>query len=201
MTNSVVIASMVSKQSTEPRSKLEEELSNLFLLGMKGEKQEYKHFLNVLSKYLRGYFYKKMQSAPDFVEDLVQEVLIAVHNKRHTYQPQEPLTPWLHAIAKYKYVDFLRAKKHEHLNDSLDDSQELWVEEIPQAFESHTDLTLLMSDLPESHRVAIELTKINGLSVKDAAQMSGLSESAIKVGVHRGLKKLATLIRKSHENT
>ena len=55
---------MVSKQSTEPRSKLEEELSNLFLLGMKGEKQEYKHFLNVLSKYLRGYFYKKNAKRP-----------------------------------------------------------------------------------------------------------------------------------------
>ncbi|MEN9711764.1 MAG: hypothetical protein RLY90_25 [Pseudomonadota bacterium] len=186
-------------QSSE-RSALETELSGLFLLGLQGEKDEYKQFLSVFSKYLRGYFFKKMRNAPDFVEDLVQEVLIAVHNKRHTYEVGEPLTPWLHAIAKYKYVDFLRSKKNEHLNDSLEESQAIWVEEIREPFESSTDLTLLMFSLPQAHRRAIELTKINGLSVKDAAQVSGLSESAIKVGVHRGLKKLAALIRKSHEN-
>ena len=165
--------------------------------GLEGDKDNYKVFLKKLGKYLRGYFMKRMQGAPDFVEDLVQEVLLAVHNKRHTYDRKELVTPWLHAIAKYKYIDFLRKRQKDYSHDSIDDVPELFAVEEINSLQASRDIETILKTLPDHYRVPLELTKIGGLSIREAAESSGMSESAIKIGVHRGLQKLALKFREA----
>jgi RNA polymerase sigma-70 factor (ECF subfamily) len=135
---------------------------------------------------------------PDEVEDLIQETLLAIHNQRHTYDPDQPITAWVHAIAKYKLVDMLRRHgKQSLLSDPLDDAMELMAENDSEAAEARRDLDVLLASLPDKQRLPIVHVKIEGLSVIEAAQLTGLSVSAVKIGVHRGLKALAARIRGS----
>ena len=161
-----------------------------------GDAQAYHGFLKALSAHLRAYFRKRLFQRPDDVEDLVQETLLAVHNQRHTYQTDQPLTAWVHAIARYKLVDLLRARaSREALTDPLDDALDLFTSSDADAAVARRDLHQLLDSLPDRQRLPIVYVKLEGLSVVEAAQRTGMSESAIKVGVHRGLKALAARIR------
>ena len=126
---------------------------------------------------------------------------MAVHNQRHTYDPGQPLTAWIHAIARYKLVDLLRRRAgREVLNDPLDDELEVFAVSEQDAADARRDLGKLLAQLPDRQRLPIVYMKLEGLSVAEAARASGMSEAAVKVGVHRGLKALAVLIRSSDEN-
>jgi len=121
---------------------------------------------------------------------------IAVHNQRHTYEPSEPLTAWLHAIARYKLVDLLRRRgRREALNDPLDDDTEILVASDIEATDARRDIARLLDTLPDRHRLPIVHVKLEGLSVAETAKLTGMSESAVKIGVHRGLKALAARVR------
>jgi RNA polymerase sigma-70 factor (ECF subfamily) len=176
----------------------EKQLRELLVKGLGGDALAYHGFLKALSAHLRAYFRKRLFQRPDDIEDLVQETLLAVHNQRHTYQVNQPLTAWVHAIARYKLVDLLRAREsREALTDPLDDELEVFAESDTDAADAKRDLDKLLAELPEHHRLPIMHIKLEGLSVAEAAQRTGMSESAIKVGVHRGLKALAARIRSS----
>lgn len=173
-------------------------LRDLMVAAQGGDAQAYAGFLRELAPFLRAYFRRRLQALPDDVEDLVQETLLAVHNSRHTYDAAHPVSGWAHAIARYKMVDLLRARAgREALHDPLDEEgAELLTETEPAAAEARRDLRVLLQQLPDKQRLPIEWVKIDGLSVAETARRTGLSESAVKVGVHRGLKVLAALIRK-----
>lgn len=166
------------------------------LLGLAGGTAAYQAFLKELSAYLRAFLRKRLAGSPDDVEDIVQESLLAVHNQRHTYDADQPLTAWVHAIAKYKLVDLLRRRKGLELRtDSLDEEIDLLSSTDTEAAEARRDIAKLLEQLPERQRLPIVYVKLEGLSVVEAAQRTGMSVSAVKVGVHRGLKALAAKIR------
>lgn len=174
----------------------ETRLKQLLLEGINGQAAAYHEFLKQLSVLLRGFFRKKLSGLPDEVEDLVQETLIAVHRQRHTYRTDAPLTAWVYAIARYKLVDLFRARSiREALNDPIDDELELFATDDNDATDAHRDLDKLLAGLPDKQRLPIVHVKLQGLSVMQTAQLTGLSESAVKVGVHRGLKALAARIK------
>lgn len=178
----------------------ETRLREMLLQGLAGDSAVYHAFLKELSAHLRAYLRKRLNRMPDDVEDLVQETLLAVHNQRHTYAPNQPLTAWVHAIAHYKMVDLLRRRAgREALNASIDDAAEdepgLFVASETEAADARRDLAKLLDRLPDRLRLPIVHVKIEGLSVSEAARKTGMSESAVKVGVHRGLKALAALLR------
>ncbi len=169
--------------------------------GLGGDAAAYHAFLKNLSTHLRGFLRVRLVRLPDDVEDLVQETLLAVHNQRHTYDPAQPLTAWIHAIARYKLVDLLRRRSgREQLNDPLDDELEIFAVSDQDADDARRDLGKLLEQLPDRQRLPIVHMKLEGLSVAEAARATGMSEAAVKVGVHRGLKALAGLIRSGHEN-
>ena len=170
----------------------EERLRAQFLLALGGDAAAYQDFLRTLSAHLRGFFRRRMFQHPDEVEDLVQETLLAIHNNRHTYQPEQPLTAWVHGIARYKLVDLLRARsRREALHEPLDDSLELFAEADTEAADARRDLHQLLAPLPERQRRAVVMTKLEGASAAETAAAMGMSEVAVKVGVHRALKALA----------
>ena len=175
----------------------ESRLRALLVAAQGGDETSYAGFLRETAALLRPFFRRRLAQLPDDIEDLVQETLIAVHNKRHTYDPSLPVTTWMVAIARYKMVDLLRARAgRDALNDPLeDDLDELASDAEPAANEARRDLRVLLAQLPDKQRLPIEYVKIEGLSVEETAQRTGLSASAVKVGVHRGLKVLAARVR------
>ena len=176
-------------------NKTESHLRERLVSGLEGDEKAYLIFLKDLSAHLRAFFRKRLTQLPDEVEDLVQETLLAIHNQRHTYDAGQPLTSWIHAIAKYKFVDFLRRRAgREALNDPLDDTSELFAASDSEAADARRDVLKMLDLLPERQRLPIQHVKIEGLSIVEAADITGMSESAIKVGIHRGLKALAAII-------
>ena len=175
---------------------IEEQLRTLLLLGLAADAAAYQRFLKQLSAHLRAFLRRRLAQRPDEVEDLVQETLLAIHNQRHTYRPEMPVTAWAHAIARSKLIDWLRAHRvKEALNDPLDDASELFASSDSEAALAKRDLGQLLQTLPDRQRLPIVHVKLEGLSVVETAQLTGMSESAVKVGVHRGLKALAAKIR------
>jgi RNA polymerase sigma-70 factor (ECF subfamily) len=174
----------------------EERLRELMVCGLAGDNRAYESWLKEIAAHLRAFFRKRLTHLPDEVEDLVQETLLALHNQRHTYASEQPLTPWVHAIARYKMVDMLRRRSsREALSDPLDDEHELLLATDSRAADALRDVTRMLQQLPERQRLPIEYVKLQGLSVTEAARVTGFSESAVKVGIHRGLKALAALFR------
>lgn len=176
----------------------ENRLRELLVRGLDGDAAAYHQFLKALSAHLRAYFRKRLFQRPDEVEDLVQETLLAVHNQRHTYRTDQPLTAWVHVIARYKLIDLLRSRAtREALTDPLDDELEVFAASDSDAADARKDLGKLLAGLPDRQRLPIVHVKLEGLSVVEAAQLTGMSVSAIKIGVHRGLKALAAKVRGS----
>ncbi|MEJ8835365.1 sigma-70 family RNA polymerase sigma factor [Ramlibacter sp. AN1133] len=171
---------------------VESELHALFLRGQAGDAKAYHAFLRRLGAHLRAYLARRLFGWPDEVEDLVQECLLAMHNQRHTYEPDQPLTAWVHAIARYKLIDLLRAKSaREALHDPLDDELAVFAASAEEASDARKDVAGLLETLPDRHRLPILHVKLEGRSVAETAKLTGMSESAVKVGIHRGLKALA----------
>ena len=174
----------------------EAHLKDLLVRGLSGEAASYEAFLRELSAFLRAFLRGRLMRVPDEVEDLVQETLLAVHNQRHTYDAAQPLTAWVHAIARYKLIDFLRRRAgREAMNDPLGDEDDLLATSDEEAREARRDMAVLLAKLPDRHRLPIQHVKIEGLTVAETAKLTGMSESAVKVGIHRGLKALSALIR------
>ena len=176
---------------------LENTLHALLTRALAGDNGAYRQFLVHSAARLRAYFRRRLLADPGDIEDLVQETLLAIHNSRHTYRSSEPVTVWLHAIARYKLVDDLRARAARRASDlPLDeDAEAAWVDAAPDAAEARRDLFVLLQTLPERMRLPIVHVKLEGLSVAETAARTGMSESAVKIGIHRGLKRLALQAR------
>jgi RNA polymerase sigma-70 factor, ECF subfamily len=174
----------------------EDRLRGLLVRGLAGDAPAYRECLEALSAHLRAFFRRRLIRLPDEVEDLVQETLLAIHNQRHTYDPGQPLTAWVHAIARYKLIDLLRRRAvRDALNDPLDDDLEVFLASETEAADARRDVARLIERLPDRQRLPIVHMKLEGLSVVETARLTGMSESAVKVGVHRGLRALARLMR------
>jgi RNA polymerase sigma-70 factor (ECF subfamily) len=123
------------------------------------------------------------------IEDLVQETLIAIHTRRGSFERDRPFTPWLFSIARHKLVDhFRRTVRHQPI-DGLEDI--LVSEGFEQSSNAALDVDRLLQALPAKQAHVIRETKIQGLSVAEVAAQRGISQSDVKVSVHRGLKTLA----------
>lgn len=174
---------------------IESQLRALFGQSQQGDRQAYKKLLERMASLVRAYLRRRLTGQDADVEDLVQEVLLAVHTKRHTYNPNQPITAWMHAIARYKLIDFWRRVQRlgEH-GLSAEDASALVGESSIEAFEAQRDLTAVMSQLSQAQQDVLTLVKLQGLGVAEAAQQLGMTESAVKVHTHRGIRKLASLL-------
>jgi len=173
------------------------ELKALMLASLGGNAASHRMLLARLSGRLRAYYKGKLAGIGRVAaeaEDLVQEAVLAIHLNRHTYDPGEPLTPWVHAIARYKLVDFLRRTRASRADVPIQEADEIMAHDDHNAAESSYDIRRLMERLPKNMQCAVEAVKLDGLSTVEAAKRCGLSESGVKVNVHRGLRTLAALI-------
>jgi RNA polymerase sigma-70 factor, ECF subfamily len=173
----------------------EAELKALMLAALAGDAAAYRALLTALGSQLRRYYARRLASADAAsADDLVQETLIAVHTRRATYDTSLPFTPWLYAVARYKLMDHLR-RARARPTVAIEDAGELFAEDETEAALARRDLDKLLAALPEATQAAIRRVKLEGFSTADAAEASGRSEVAVRVGIHRGLKALGAKLR------
>jgi len=173
-------------------------LRPLWVRAQRGDDAAYREALRRIAVRLRGWLRRRLQSLPDEVEDLVQETLLAIHLQRGTYDPAVPVSRWVLAIARHKLIDLWRRRgRRDALNDPLDDVAEGALPAVSDELPVQRDLATLLGTLPPAQQHAITMTKLEGLSMAAASARSGVTVSALKVQVHRGLKRLAELARKA----
>ena len=191
------------------QNELEQQLRPLWLSAQAGDETAYRQALGLCAGRLRGYFGRRLAADPHEVEDLVQETLLALHLQRGTYDTllalhlqrgtydnSVPVTAWLHGIARHKLIDQLRRRgRSRQLFEPLDDVPDDLHPVHDAESTAGRDLKVLFQSLPSAQREAILDTKIEGLSVAESARRRGVSESAVKVYVHRGLRRLAKLLQ------
>jgi RNA polymerase sigma-70 factor (ECF subfamily) len=147
----------------------------------------------LLSPQLYRFFAGKMGSRTD-AEDMLQDVWLRVHRVRHTYRPNEPLLPWVYAIALRVRVDNYRKRKH---IASRERAAEVLPEPPSQKNELKTDLPAfedLVASLPESQREVLTMLKVNGLSLEEVARATSSTVGAVKQKAHRAYHQLRNLL-------
>lgn len=172
----------------------EAKLKALMVAGLNGHSRAYEALLRLSAERLRAYYRRRMPGREADVEDLVQESLIAIHRKRASYDPGLPFTAWLHGIARYRLIDHLR-REYRRATLPLDDELEPADGGAVDAILAEIDVVSLLARLSPKQADAIRLTRIEGHSVRDAAELSGQSEPSIKINVHRGIGRLVAAIK------
>jgi RNA polymerase sigma-70 factor (ECF subfamily) len=169
----------------------EEQLHGLMMRGLDGDAHSHAALLRAVRRLLTSFFRTRMRDQVE-VEDLVQEALIAVHERRASFDRRRRFTPWLFAIARYKLVDHFRHSPRHQTIEGLDEI--LVAEGFEASSNARLDVDRLLRSLPEKQARAILQTRILGLSVAEAARSAGIGESDLKVSAHRGLKALAARV-------
>jgi RNA polymerase sigma-70 factor (ECF subfamily) len=165
-------------------------LRALMLKALKGDARAYADLLAQLTRHLRAYYGRRLSAAPEDAEDLVQETLIAMHRRRDSYDPNQPLTAWVYAIARYRLIDHYRRSKV-RATVPLEDAGALFAADEVEPAMARRDVSRLLDRLPAARAALIRATKIEGFTNAEAGEAVGLSEGAVKVNVHRGLKALS----------
>lgn len=168
-------------------------LAQLMRLSQQGDRRAYATLLEECARWLQRYFRRRVP--PHQIDDLVQDVLLALHRKRAAWDATRAFLPWLAAIARYRWVDHLR-KVYRNETEELED-RDAAEESSEEAVLARLSLDRLFVQLPAGQAQVIELVKIEGLSIAEASDKTGQSESLVKVNIHRGLKRLSTLIERA----
>lgn len=162
-----------------------------------GDWRAYGRLLEEVVPYLRQFARRRLRNADD-IEDVVQEILLTIHAIRHTYDPRRPFGPWLVTIASRRISDRVRrrafllsrevplAPEHETLSEAQAN--------LPDAGVDGQRLRGLIERLPPAQRWAVKLLRLQEMSLKEAANVSGMSVAALKAASHRALKALRARI-------
>jgi RNA polymerase sigma-70 factor, ECF subfamily len=158
-----------------------------------GDREAYAELMtelaDVIGAYLRARFGAARDS--DFLEDCVQEALLALHRVRHTWDPRLPFRPWMFAIVRHKVIDLLRRRAVRRSEPVRADE---WADR--ERDPSHgLDGARLLAALEPSYREALVLTKLEGYSLEEAAARAGVSTSAMKSRVHRAIQMVQRSLR------
>jgi len=174
-------------------SKREVDWADLMRAANAGDGAAYQRLLGQLAPALRASARRGLARAGRPVndaEDVVQETLLAIHLKRHTWDATAPIGPWIAAIARNKLVDALR-RQNRHVAVPIDDvSDFLAANEVPADYAAQ-GVERPLEALPERQRVVVRAIAVEGASIADAAKRLSMSEGAVRVALHRGLTSLA----------
>ncbi len=165
-----------------------EPMGDLMARAQAGDSVAYRQLLERARLWLARFYRSRLP--PGVVEDAVQDALIALHAKRATWDPARPFEPWLRAIARYTWIDRLRAMARRP-EAELEDVHAAPADGGPEAA---SDLVRLLARLKPAQAEAIRLTRLVGLTIEEASRATGQSVPLVKINVHRGLKRLTRLV-------
>lgn len=168
-------------------------LDDLLRAANRGDQRAYEAFLRAVSPVVRGIARARAGGlGGDVVEDIVQETLLAIHQKRHTWREDMAVRPWLYAIVRYKVVDAFRARGR-RVHVPIDDFAEVLPAEAGPDPTEQSDADRVIARLdPRSARI-VRAIGLEGASIAETANTLHMTETAVRVALHRGLKKLARL--------
>lgn len=164
----------------------------LMMAAQAGDAAAYRRLLGEISPAIRAFLRSRLFN-PDHVEDVMQETLLAVHEARHTYRPEQPFRNWMYGIARHKMLDYFRKQRRQSAYEISDEDLVTFLKDPannPEEALSGQDLHALLAKLPERQQEVLRLTKIEGYSMAEAAARLGMTETAAKVTAHRGYRKL-----------
>lgn len=158
-----------------------------------GDRAAYERLLHALAAVLRPVMQRGLSRAGrelSEAEDIVQEVLLAVHLKRHTWERSLPVGPWVHAIARHKLIDALRRR-----GSRYDVPIELFAETLagdePVPSVPGRDMEKFLNLLPAGQSTVVRTIAIEGVSIAETAVRLKMSQGAVRVALHRGLTALS----------
>lgn len=176
----------------------EAELAVLMRAAQEGDSAAYGQLLCAVTPLVRRLAARRWTGSDD-AEDVVQDVLLSLHQVRHTYDPGRPFLPWLMAIARNRLVDVQRRQVRrargevavEALPETISEEE---TKELVDRMADAEALAQALAQLPAGQRKAVELLRIKEMSLKEAAEASGMSIAALKVSMHRAMKSLRTIL-------
>ncbi|SIQ10915.1 RNA polymerase sigma-70 factor, ECF subfamily [Rhizobium sp. RU20A] len=173
----------------------DEEWESWLRAALNGDAAAYDRFLRAVTPHLRALARRRVAAfgaAPAEAEDLVQEVLLAIHLKRTSWDPARPLRPWLGAIVRNKLIDSLR-RRGRHAAVPIEDVMEMLAAETDAREDDRRDAAQLLQQLKEPQRSIVRAISLDGVPVRETAERLKMSEGAVRVALHRALKTLAAL--------
>lgn len=163
-----------------PQKENTHHFNELLILAQNGDKSAYCEFLTLCSSFLRNKLSRSIRRI-EIREEIVQETLIGIHKNLHTFQIDRDAHAWVYGIARFKVADYFRKNPHQFSELKFDVTFE----------ENQTnDVEESLLGLPELVREALVMTKIDGLSTKEAAVKLGIKENALRTRISRALSKL-----------
>ena len=158
-----------------------------------GDRSAYEHLLSELGEAIEAYIRRRFGPL-SFCEDCVQECLLAIHKGRHTWDSDRPFRPWMYTIVRHRVIDLLRSAY------AGKEVPETAVHREPEHHDASADLEAgeILAQLDTNQRDALTLTKIHGYSLAEAAERTGISESAMKSRVARAVRAAALLLQQQH---
>jgi RNA polymerase sigma factor (sigma-70 family) len=158
-----------------------------------GDARAYARFLQTVAPVLRGVVRAKGAGLGDAAcEDVVQDVLLAIHLKRHTWQEDMPVRPWLYAITRYKVVDAFRARGRRIHLPIEDFAEDLAAEAGPDPTEA-ADMARMIGMLDGRSADIVRRIGLEGATTAETGAALNMTEGAVRVALHRALKTLAVL--------
>jgi RNA polymerase sigma-70 factor (ECF subfamily) len=178
----------------------EDELAEKLRAALKGDDAAYRSFLSVLATAVRPVVRATCARAglpPADVEDMVQDVLLAVHTKRHTWDTQARLAPWVHAIVRYKVIDGFR-RRGRRIEVPIDDVIETLAGETAEPEPSVRDiLERYTGALKGRQYEVVKSISLDHASIRQTAERLSMTEGAVRVTLHRAVAALARAYRNS----
>lgn len=154
-----------------------------------GDQSAYASLLKEVSLILKGYLTKRVNSRDD-VEDIIQEILLSIHNARHTYDTSRPFLPWMFAIAQFRLVDFLRRHYRQGEREMVDfeSIEDHLADDVTEEGDATELANKALALLPPRQRHILHLLHVEGYTAKETGEKLGMSTSAVKVAAHRAYK-------------
>ena len=175
----------------------EDEWTDLMRSANAGDSVAYHRLLKSVTPVLRAAARRGLAragQAVDQAEDIVQDILLAVHLKRHTWDVNAPFAPWLFAIARNKLIDALR-RRGRRIFVNIDDFAEVLPGEAVAETASAGEVAAQLQSLPARQRDVLQSIAVDSASIKDTAAKLSMSEGAVRVALHRGLTSLTAKLR------
>lgn len=168
-------------------------LEDLMRAANRGDPAAYRRFFVAITPLLRKVVQARGAAlGREGCEDVVQDVLLAIHNKRHTWREDTPLRPWLYAIARHKVIDAFRARGRQ-VTLSVDDFADGLVADAgPDPTQAH-DMEKVLGQLPPRDAEIVRAFGMQGETTAETAARLHMSEVAVRVALHRALKSIARL--------